>query len=133
MATDTSDTDAADDGASSTATAGTDGNERGDGDEPWDEGFGTLPLDRGELRLPDDADDEEAAAIVAAIAAHLRDRETAVAVAAAAAADADADHDWRGERWEFAARLESVRGRRTRMPRGTPTDPWTAAGRLDRV
>lgn len=78
------------------------------------------------IRVPADADDEEAAAIAAAIGAHLRDRE-----AAAAAADDDRS-GWRGTRWGFAGRVESVRGRRARAPATAPSDPWTAAGRLDR-
>ncbi|MFC5135428.1 MULTISPECIES: hypothetical protein [Haloferacaceae] len=86
------------------------------------------PIASGDLRIPDDADDAEAAAIAVAVAAHLRDREAA---AAAAAAD-HADLGWRGDRWGFAGRLESVRGRRARVPETAPADPWTAAGRLDR-
>jgi len=78
------------------------------------------------LRVPANADDEEAAAIAAAIGTHLRDRE-----AAAAAADDDRS-GWRGTRWGFAGRMESVRGRRVRAPATAPSDPWTAAGRLDR-
>ncbi|WP_281195160.1 hypothetical protein [Halorubrum sp. F4] len=81
----------------------------------------------GGLSIPDDAADEEAAAIAVAVAAHLRDCEAA----AAAAAD-DEEADWRGDRWGFAGRLESVRGRRARVPETVPSDPWTAAGRLDR-
>ncbi|RAW44435.1 acc operon protein [Halorubrum sp. 48-1-W] len=77
------------------------------------------------LSIPDDADDAEAAAIAVAVAAHLRDRE------AAAAADDEAT-GWHGDRWGFAGRLESVRGRRARVPETAPADPWTAAGRLDR-
>ncbi|OYR53858.1 hypothetical protein [Halorubrum halodurans] len=85
-------------------------------------------FDAGDLRIPDDADDEEAAAIAVAVAAHLRDREAA----AAAAADEGGDSGWRGDRWGFAGRLESVRGRRARVPEDAPSDPWAAAGRLDR-
>ncbi|SMO75696.1 hypothetical protein [Halorubrum cibi] len=84
-------------------------------------------FDAGDLRIPDDADDEEAAAIAVAVAAHLRDREVA-----AAANEEGEGTDWRGDRWGFAARLESVRGRRARVPETAPSDPWAAAGRLDR-
>lgn len=108
--------------ATDTSDGGGDGREDGEPD--------SVPLERGELRLPAAADDEEAAAIVAAVATHLRDREAAAAAAAAAAADPDTD--WQGDRWGFAGRLESVRGRCARVPRGAPTDSWTAAGRLDR-
>ena len=86
-------------------------------------------LDLADLDLPDDAADDEAAAIAVAVAAHLRDQEAA---AAAAAAAAEADDGWTGKRWTFAGRLESVRGRRGRVPAGAPTDPWAAAGRSDR-
>jgi hypothetical protein len=76
------------------------------------------------------ADADEAAAVVAAIGAHLRDQELAAA-AAAAAADAESE-TWAGRRWSFGTRLD--RGRSDlRIPDGTPTDPWTAAGRADRL
>jgi len=80
------------------------------------------------LTLPDDADDAEAAAIAAAVAAHLRDGE----LAAAAAAEADAETGWEGERWAFADRVDRLTGRSVRVPTDAPTDPWTAAGRADR-
>ncbi|GAA0514604.1 hypothetical protein SAMN04488066_103110 [Halorubrum aquaticum] len=85
-------------------------------------------FDAGDLRLPDDADDDEAAAIAVAVAAHLRDREAA----AAAANEGKEGTGRRGDRWGFAGRLESVRGRRARVPETAPSDPWAAAGRLDR-
>jgi hypothetical protein len=79
------------------------------------------------LSIPDDARDDEAAAIAAAVAAHLRDGELA---AAAAASDADDDRD--EDRWGFAARIDRLHRRRVRVPVDAPTDPWTAAGRSDR-
>ena len=83
------------------------------------------------LSIPDDADAEEAAAIAAAVAAHVSDTERAAA--AATAAVADSAPTWDGERWSFAARVESTGGRRgRRVPDGAPTDGWTAAGRVDR-
>jgi hypothetical protein len=78
------------------------------------------------LHVPSDADPEEAAAIAAAVGAHVRELE-----AAAAAAETDAD-DWTGERWTFAGRVEGLSGRSVRPPDGAPRDPWTAAGRADR-
>jgi len=81
------------------------------------------------LTVPDDAGDAEAAAIAAAVAAHLRDGELA---AAAAATDGDADDGWAGERWAFAGRVDRLTGRSVRLPEGAPTDPWAAAGRADR-
>jgi len=82
------------------------------------------------LDIPDDADDAEAAAIAAAVGAHVRDGERA---AAAAAAGAPAEEQWSGRRWVFAGRIESLQGRSVRIPDGVPTDDWTAAGRTDRL
>lgn len=82
------------------------------------------------LSIPDDADDGEAAAIAAAIAAHVSDTERA---AAAAAAVRGSEPTWDGEKWRFAGRVASTGGRRIRrVPDGAPTDKWTAAGRVDR-
>jgi len=80
------------------------------------------------LSIPEHADDAEAAAIAAAVAAHLRDGERA---AAAAAAAADDNPDWEGKRWSFAGRVDRL-NRSVRVPVDAPTDPWTAAGRADR-
>ncbi|USZ69682.1 acc operon protein [Halorussus salilacus] len=80
-----------------------------------------------DLAIPDDATDEEAAAIAAAIGAHLRAQE-----AAAAAAESDDEETWDGERWSFAGRLRGLSGRAGRVPTGAPTDAWAAAGRADR-
>jgi len=79
------------------------------------------------LAIPDDADDAEAAAIAAAVAAHLRDGELA-----AAAAATDEETGWEGKRWAFADRVDRLTGRSVRVPTEAPTDPWTAAGRADR-
>ncbi|MDF9746491.1 hypothetical protein [Natrinema salsiterrestre] len=76
------------------------------------------------LDLPDDADDEEAAAIAAAIGAHLHDH----ALAAAAAAT-EGEETWDDERWAFAGRVRAQQHRTVRVPRDAPTDPWSAAGR----
>ncbi|WP_277553053.1 acc operon protein [Halobaculum limi] len=83
-------------------------------------------LDR--LTLPDDADAEETAAIVAAVGAHVRDSEAA----AAAAATDDGAETWDGKRWAFAGRLDALQGRAARTPENAPTDAWTASGRTDR-
>jgi ribulose 1,5-bisphosphate carboxylase large subunit-like protein len=80
------------------------------------------------LTLPDDADASEAAAIVAAVGAHMRDQEAA----AAAAAEEEAD-SWAGKRWSFTGRVEALQARTVRVRDGTPTDAWTAAGRTDRL
>jgi hypothetical protein len=82
-----------------------------------------------EVDVPDDADDEEAAAIVAAVTAHLNDRARA---AAAAAASETPEPTWTGRRWGFAGRVEGLQARTVRVPENAPTDAWSAAGRTDR-
>ncbi|WP_305082493.1 hypothetical protein [Natrinema sp. SYSU A 869] len=77
-----------------------------------------------DLDLPDDADDEEAAAIAAAIGAHLHDQ-----ARAAAAAAAKGEETWDGKRWAFAGRVRAQQHRTARVPREAPTDAWSAAGR----
>ncbi len=81
------------------------------------------------LTLPDDADATEAAAIVAAVGAHIRDQQAA---AAAAAAESE-EESWQDKRWGFAGRVESLQRRTVRVRDGTPTDAWSAAGRSDRL
>jgi hypothetical protein len=76
-----------------------------------------------------EADDDEAAAVAVAIGAHLRDQELAAAAAAAAGETAT----WAGRRWAVGGRLDRDRDGVVRIPDGTPTDPWTAAGRADRL
>ncbi|RQG91096.1 hypothetical protein EA462_03605 [Natrarchaeobius halalkaliphilus] len=80
-----------------------------------------------EIDVPDDASDEEAAAIAAAMGAHLHDHALAVAAAAA-----DDDQEWDGKRWAFSGRIRTQQGRTVRVPRHAPTNPWSAAGRTDR-
>ena len=87
-----------------------------------------VPLDDATLHVPPAATREEAAAIAAAVGAHLRDQEVA---AAAAASAADAEEDWNGTRFKYAGRLETVTGTARRVPRNAPTDGWTTAGRLE--
>ncbi|WP_319004359.1 hypothetical protein [Natrinema amylolyticum] len=79
------------------------------------------------LDLPDDADDEEAAAIAAAIGAHLHDQ-----TLAAAAAAAEGEETWDDDRWAFAGRVRAQQHRTVRVPRDAPTDAWSAAGRTKR-
>jgi hypothetical protein len=76
------------------------------------------------LDIPDDADEEEAAAIAAAIAAHLRDRERAE--------QEETEETWDGKKWSFAGRLQATRGHSGRVPDAAPTNAWAAAGRADR-
>jgi hypothetical protein len=77
------------------------------------------------LDVPDDATDDEAAAIAAVVGAHLRDLE-------AQAASEDDEETWTGKKWSFAGRLRSTRGHSGRVPDGAPTDAWAASGRADR-
>jgi hypothetical protein len=79
------------------------------------------------LSIPDDADPEEAAAIAAAVGAHLHDQQVA-----AAAATADDEETWNDRRWQYAGRLHSVTGCSHRVPSGAPTNAWAASGRTDR-
>lgn len=78
------------------------------------------------LSIPADANDAEAAAIAAAVGAHLTDLERA------AAAAGDDEASWPGRKWAYAGRLENVQGRSERVPDGAPTDAWAASGRTDR-
>jgi hypothetical protein len=74
--------------------------------------------------VPDDADDAEAAAIAAAVRAHISaddDEETA------------SDRGWTGRRWRFRGRVDALQRRRVRVPTAAPQDAWTAAGRTDRL
>ena len=83
-----------------------------------------METSRFELDVPESASDDEAAAIAAAIGSHLRAQE---------AAGTEDEPTWEGERWTFAGRIEGLSGRRIRVPSGSPTDRWTAAGRTDRM
>ncbi|WP_254810010.1 hypothetical protein [Natronosalvus amylolyticus] len=83
-----------------------------------------LPADVA-LDLPDDASTEEAAAIIAAIGAHLTDLEQAAAATAE-------EETWDGKRWAYAGRLRAQRGHAARVPKRAPTNPWLAASRADR-
>ncbi len=94
--------------------AGQDGNEA------------TVTLEGGQtVTLPPDATSAEAAAIVAAVSAHLSDLERAASMD-------DTEGDWAGKRWAFAGRLNAQQGKSARVPLGAPTDPWSAASRADR-
>lgn len=83
--------------------------------------------DSPDLRLPPDADPDEAAAIVAAV-------EWLLAEEARAAGDGEVDGEdpWAGRRFSFAGRLSKVTGDPVRVPHGAPADPWAAAGRMER-
>jgi len=83
----------------------------------------------GRLVIPAEANASEAAAIAAAVGAHVTDRRAAAAAEAAASTDGET---WDGKRFQFAGRVDGLTGRSTRVPRDAPTDEWTATGRLDR-
>lgn len=74
---------------------------------------------------PDDANREEAAAIIAAVSVHLRNEELAVP-------GNTAEESWTGKRWSFAGRLNEQKLNGRRVPLSAPVDAWTAAGRGDR-
>jgi hypothetical protein len=76
--------------------------------------------------IPDDADTDEAAAIAVALGSYLADRERA-------AASESEGPSWHGERWRFAGRLAALGSRPVRVSLDAPTDPWSAAGRADRL
>ncbi len=77
-----------------------------------------------------DAEADEAAAVAVAIGVHLRDQELVAAAGTRAGGD---EASWAGRRWAFAGRLDRSRDAPVRVSHGTPTDPWTAAGRADRL
>jgi hypothetical protein len=87
------------------------------------------PLLAAVLESVPDADPAEAAAIAAAIGAHVRDREVA---AAASAGEDDDSAEWTGNRWRFAGRVEATSRRQVDVPTYAPTEGWRAAGRADR-
>ncbi|WP_336327661.1 acc operon protein [Halovenus sp. HT40] len=90
----------------------------------------SVQIDGHRVRIPLDASASEAAAISAAMGAHISDQQAA-AVAAGEEDSTDED-DWDGERFAFAGRLEGIGTASRRVPRDVPTDRWTAAGRADR-
>ena len=81
-----------------------------------------------EIDLPEDADEDETAAIAAAVNAYV-----AMQVAARAAAEDDGRRDWNERRWSFAGRVGGVGRRTVRVPGTAPRDPWTASGRTRRM
>ena len=78
------------------------------------------------LDVPDDADDAEAAAIAAAVRAHVSANDDGDE-------EATDDRGWEGRRWRFRGRVDALQRRRVRVPTAAPRDTWTAAGRTDRL
>jgi len=62
-----------------------------------------MPPREYDVAVPDDASDEEAAAIAAAVSAHL-------AALEAAAAEGEEGPTWTGRKWSFAGRIEALDG-----------------------
>jgi hypothetical protein len=77
------------------------------------------------MKLPEDANADEAAAIAVALQTYLRDQE--------ADGDDESGREWPGRRWAFAGKMRGLQGRPVRVPNGAPTDEWTAAGRTDQL
>ena len=80
------------------------------------------------IDLPEDADEDETAAIAAAVNAYVRMRMQAVVDE-----EPDGERGWADRRWSYAGRIGDVQRRRVRVPRYAPTDPWTASGRTRRM
>ncbi|MFT4945870.1 MAG: hypothetical protein ACI8TL_000097 [Natronomonas sp.] len=95
-----------------------------------DEEMQSVQIDGHQVRLPPDASASEAAAISAAMGAHVSDQQAAAA-AVESGSESD-DERWDGERFAFAGRLEGIGIKPRRVPGAVPTDRWTAAGRTDR-
>jgi len=81
-----------------------------------------------DIDLPEGADEDETAAIAAAVNAYV-----AMRVAAAEDQGADDERGWSARQWTFAGRVERVGRRPVRVPNGAPRDAWTASGRLRRM
>ena len=78
------------------------------------------------IDVPDDADDAEAAAIAAAVRAHVSANDDGDE-------EATDDRGWEGRRWRFRGRVDALQQRQVRVSTGAPRDAWTAAGRTDRL
>lgn len=79
--------------------------------------------DQANVTIPPTATATEAAAIAAALDSYLKTESS----------DTEGDSvTWDGKRFQFAGRIAAVTGTPRRVPRGAPTDKWTALGRADR-
>lgn len=76
-----------------------------------------------ELEIPDDADEAEAAAIVAAFRTLAAEAEANAGAGGAAPSR---------NKWTFAGRVDGLQSRRPRVPTDAPRDDWSAAGRTER-
>jgi hypothetical protein len=75
----------------------------------------------------DDATPEELAAIAIVLDNYLQAEQEA------AEHGEDSTESWDGKRFAYAGRIEALTGTPRRVPRGAPTDNWTAAGRLENL
>ena len=103
-----------------------DDHEDSDEVEPGDGDLLAAVLDQTDV----DAGSEEAAAIAAALGAHIGDQARA---AAATAGDDTDEPGWAGRRWSYSGRMARTHGRHVQIREGAPDDPWAAAGRTDRM
>lgn len=72
------------------------------------------------ISIPDDATDEEVAAIVAAVQSHLEREERAT----------EEPEDATGDPWNLSARMLEVGHPADGIPPYVPVDSWTAASRM---
>lgn len=77
------------------------------------------------LEITPTATEDEAAAIAAAVSAHMHDQEKAATMGD------NEEETWEGNQWKFAARIQQTKHKSVRVPKTAPTDPWTAADRLE--
>lgn len=75
------------------------------------------------LSIPETATSKEAAAIAAAISAHVTDQQRT---------RTDEAPDDSLKSWQFAGRMRALGKQCQQVPESAPTDPWTAADRSDR-
>lgn len=104
-------------------TADAPGDTAGRGQQPPGRRHGAGRLRMEQLEL-ESAGPRETAAIAAALAEYLDGQDDT---------EEEAEPEtWDGKRFAFAGRIAGLTGRARRVPRGAPTDNWTAAGRADR-
>lgn len=102
------------------ATTGDDSDARGSSETPSEvDGSGDDSPGRT-ISVPDDATDEEVAAIVAAVQSHLEQEERAT----------EEPEDATGDPWNLSARMLEVGRPANGIPTNVPVDSWTAASRM---
>jgi hypothetical protein len=78
------------------------------------------------------ADDDEAAAIAAAVSAHLQAEAHLAITQDSDSSGAESEND-RERNWRLAGRVRRLQGRNVEMSSDAPSDPWVASGRADRL